>query len=134
FILANYANCDMVGHTGNLEATKRAVSFLDHEIDKLSAAALKNDYLLVITADHGNAEIMQNEHGPVKSHSTNRVPCIFVSSDTLLSSKIWEINKKEDKKYTLANIAPTILSLMNISVPDCMNNTSIISLFSKPDQ
>lgn len=134
FILANYANCDMVGHTGNLEATKRAVSFLDHEIDKLSAATLKNDYLLVITADHGNAEIMQNEHGPVKSHSTNRVPCIFVSSDTLLSSKIWEINKKEDKKYTLANIAPTILSLMNISVPDCMNNTSIISLFSKPDQ
>lgn len=128
FIVMNFANADMVGHTGNLQATIKAVQVLDKCTEQIVRAILSQNGTVIITADHGNAESKINlESGDIlKEHTKNPVPFIFVN-------KNWE-NKKDSfpKVYNdddlaretsggmLADIAPTILSAMNLPIPKDM--------------
>lgn len=119
FIALNFANPDMVGHTGNLVAGKKAVQAVDKEIHRLVEAALGANCQLIITADHGNVEEMINEKtGEVDTeHSTYPVPFILVKKDF--------IGKKLRKTGKLADVAPTILKLMNIKKPKEMTGKSL---------
>nr|YP_010851568.1 Phosphoglycerate mutase [Echinothamnion hystrix]WGH14499.1 Phosphoglycerate mutase [Echinothamnion hystrix] len=120
-IIVNYANPDMVGHTGKLKATIDAIEVIDKCIEKLLNKIEEVNATLIITADHGNADYMIDEHNqPCKSHSTNLVPFIIV-------------RKNENEECTLkshgnlADIAPTILDLLNIKIPEEMNGKSLIT-------
>lgn len=116
FICLNFANPDMVGHTGVFEAVVKAVETVDQCVEKVVNTGLKNGYSFIIIADHGNADFMINEDGsPNTAHSTNLVPCILIHDD---SFKL--------KDGGLADIAPTILDLMNIDKPEEMNGTSLL--------
>lgn len=122
FIVINYANPDMVGHTGNLEATIKAINVVDKCINKLFKQIKLISGTLIITADHGNAEYMINENGkPCTSHTTNVVPLILVQSDNTNP----KITLKE--QGSLADIAPTILDLLSINIPHEMNGKSLLN-------
>ena len=111
FIFLNFANGDMVGHTGNYDMTKKAIETIDEMIGKLYKKCMKDEYLFIITADHGNAEEMIDENGNVvTSHTTNLVP--FIVTDKNLN--IDNVNK-------LSDIAPFVLNYMNLNLPDEMN-------------
>ena len=110
FIFLNFANGDMVGHTGNYDMTKKAIETIDEMIGKLYKKCMEDEYLFIITADHGNAEEMIDENGNVvTSHTTNLVP--FIVTDKNLN--IENVNK-------LSDIAPFILNYMNLNLPDEM--------------
>lgn len=110
FIFLNFANGDMVGHTGNYDMTKKAIETIDEMIGKLYKKCMEDEYLFIITADHGNAEEMIDENGNVvTSHTTNLVP--FIVTDKNLN--IDNVNK-------LSDIAPFILNYMNLNLPDEM--------------
>ena len=114
-VILNYANGDMVGHTGNYEATKTAIEFLDTCIKRIYDEINKKNGILIITADHGNCDIMWDiNHVPVTSHTTMPVPFIVTKKD---------INLKNGK---LADIAPTMLELLNIKIPKEMTGNSLI--------
>ncbi|GAB3541922.1 2,3-bisphosphoglycerate-independent phosphoglycerate mutase [Pontibacter brevis] len=118
FICLNFANPDMVGHTGVFEAAVKACEVVDQCAEKVITTALANGYITIVIADHGNADCMINEDGsPNTAHTTNLVPCVLVS-DTL------SVTLQEGK---LGDIAPTILELMNITAPAEMNGISLIS-------
>ena len=115
FIVMNFANGDMVGHTGDFDATVKAVEVVDECIGMVYSKAKENDFTLVVTADHGNSEYMLDENNNIiTSHSTSLVP--FIITDT-------KYNLKNGK---LADIAPTILDIMNISIPEDMTGDSLI--------
>nr|YP_009300587.1 phosphoglycerate mutase [Campylaephora sungminbooi]AKU47506.1 phosphoglycerate mutase [Campylaephora sungminbooi] len=120
-IVINYANPDMIGHTGNLKATIAAVEMIDQCIKKILETTKSTDYTIIITADHGNADYMLTENNtPCTSHSLNPVPFILINND--------RNNKQELKKDgNLADIAPTILNLLNIDIPNEMNGTSLLT-------
>jgi len=122
FIVINYANADMVGHTGNYEATIKAIQHIDSCLKKLTDSILRKNGTLLITADHGNAEIMfdNNKNSTYTSHTTNPVPLIMVGDC---------FDKKDFylKNGTLADIAPTILNLFSIDLPKEMTGTNLIS-------
>lgn len=107
-IVLNFANCDMVGHTGIFEAAVKAVETVDECVGMVFQTAQKKNYLMIITADHGNAEKMMDGDVPFTAHTTNRVP-FLVTDDKL---------KISDGK--LSDIAPTILSLMGVGIPSEM--------------
>ena len=110
FIFLNFANGDMVGHTGNYDMTKKAIETIDEMIGKLYKKCVEDEYLFIITADHGNAEEMIDEKGNVvTSHTTNLVP--FIVTDKNLN--IDNVNK-------LSDIAPFVLNYMNLNLPDEM--------------
>ena len=110
FIFLNFANGDMVGHTGNYNMTKRAIETIDEMIGKLYKKCMDDEYLFIITADHGNAEEMIDKNGNVvTSHTTNLVP--FIVTDKNLN--IDNVNK-------LSDIAPFVLNYMNLNLPDEM--------------
>ena len=119
-IVLNYANSDMVGHTGFLDAAVRAVETVDKCAGKIVSEINKAGGITIITADHGNAEEMISPvtHNTVTSHSTSPVPFIICSKD-------YKIRDKE-KEYRLSDIAPTIINLLNIEKPPLMTGTSII--------
>lgn len=118
FIVVNFANLDMVGHTGNMAATIKAIETVDGCLGLISAAR-NLDYQVVITADHGNAEKMLNSDGSLyTAHTTNRVPFILVSNDV---TALRDLSSK-----TLANIAPTILDLLALPKPVEMTATSLL--------
>ncbi len=121
FILLNFPNVDMVGHTGNEKATKKAVEKVDECCQIITEMALKKDYLVALTADHGNAEEMLGKN--ITSHSKNPVQFTIISSQKIKLKKqyFWE-----KKKYSLQNIAPTILDLMNIKKPQEMSESLIL--------
>lgn len=113
FIFMNLANPDMVGHTGNLDATIKAVTTVDVCLERLYEVAKDNFYTMIVLADHGNADIMLDEFGnPVTTHTTSKVP--FIITDTNVSLK---------KSGSLVNVAPTILEYMDIALPEEMANT-----------
>lgn len=113
FILVNFSNPDMVGHTGNFEATKDAIKCVEKCAYSLALATLMAGGDCIITADHGNAEYMIDDKGnKVTSHTTNPVPLYFISD------KFKRVHLK--KNMSIANIAPTILKLLNIEIPDTM--------------
>ena len=110
FIFLNFANGDMVGHTGNYDMTKKAIETIDEMIGKLYKKCIEDEYLFIITADHGNAEEMIDENSNVvTSHTTNLVP--FIVTDKNLN--IDNVNK-------LSDIAPFVLNYMNLNLPDEM--------------
>ena len=117
FACLNFANPDMVGHTGDFEATVKACEKVDIELKKIVLKALKNNYQILVTADHGNAEIMINEDGsPHTYHTTNLVPLILISNNI----------EKGLKDGKLGDIAPTVLELMNIEKPVEMTGNSLL--------
>ncbi len=117
-IITNLANCDMVGHTGNFDASKRAVEVVDDVIGQLYSAAVTNKYTMIITADHGNIECMQNEKGQIHTyHTTNLVPFV------LLNSKYELIG---DVGCSLADIAPTILHILGLNIPKEMTGKLLV--------
>lgn len=130
FILANLANCDMVGHTGSVEATVKAVQEVDRSIERIYSSAEKHRYALVVTADHGNAEIMADRKGTVKSHTTNRVPVIVIQEYREIEEK--GANRYAQDGYTdtkeewsLSSIGPTVLEIMNLEIPKEMTGRSL---------
>jgi 2,3-bisphosphoglycerate-independent phosphoglycerate mutase len=110
-IVVNYANCDMVGHTGDMKAATRAVEVVDENVGVLVKRLLELDAQILITADHGNAEqMMDYDTGLVKtSHTLNPVECIYVASDS--------VGKKMIPRGKLSDLSPTILKLMGLPVP-----------------
>lgn len=119
FICVNFANADMVGHTGNLKAAQKACEVLDDCLEKLVKVAVNNNYLLLITADHGNIEKMfdQETNQPHTAHTLNKVPfiCINDGIDKVDSSGV----------IGLKDIAPTVLGLMNLPIPKDMSGRQL---------
>lgn len=117
FICLNYANADMVGHTGVWSAIIKAVETVDKCLEKVVTASLQNGYTVFLTADHGNADYAINEDGtPNTAHTLNLVPFFII--DSTWSGKI--------KPGKLGDIAPTILQIMNLPVPDVMTGEILI--------
>lgn len=118
FILVNYANPDMVGHTGNMDATIKACSAVDLCLGKLIEKAEENFYKVILLADHGNADTMINEDGSIcTTHTTSLVPFIIVDEKIKLKDH-----------GSLVNVAPTILDYMDIAVPKDMEGTESLLL------
>lgn len=118
FICLNYANADMVGHTGDFQAAMKAAETVDSCLKTLLETTLEYNYEAIIIADHGNSDYMINENGtPNTAHTKNLVPCFFVSKDA-------EEKKLKDGK--LADIAPTILSRFGIAIPPEMDGEILL--------
>lgn len=117
FIVLNFANPDMVGHTGVFEAAIKAVETVNDCAEAVVKVALENGYTSIIIADHGNADMMINEDGtPNTAHTTNLVPCILVDAD-------YKGTLKDGK---LGDLAPTILKLIGVAQPSDMGGVSLI--------
>lgn len=118
FICLNFANTDMVGHTGVFEAAVKAAEVVDSCIQKVATAAYDNGYTVFILADHGNSDVMKNPDGsPNTQHSINLVPLIVMDKE-----KTWQL-----EPCKLGDIAPSILKVMNIPVPEMMTGNIIVS-------
>ncbi|MES2590945.1 MAG: 2,3-bisphosphoglycerate-independent phosphoglycerate mutase [Bacteroidota bacterium] len=116
FVCLNFANPDMVGHTGVYAAIVKAVETVDSCLERVVLTGLHNGYSFIIIADHGNADMVINPDGsPNTAHSTNPVPCILIDPDY-----------KQIKAGKLADIAPTILTLMGVAVPEEMTGDILI--------
>ncbi len=117
FVCLNFANPDMVGHTGVFSAVVKAVETVDQCLKQVVECGIRNGYSFIILADHGNADYMINADGtPNTAHTTNLVPCILIDK---------EFKHIHDGK--LGDIAPTILKLMDIQVPDIMSGQILVS-------
>jgi 2,3-bisphosphoglycerate-independent phosphoglycerate mutase len=118
FICLNFANPDMVGHTGVFPAVVEALETVDRCVEDVVNAGLKHGYQFIITADHGNADLMVNADGsPNTAHTTNPVPCYFVS----------KVDQRfELKDGRLADIAPTVLFLMELEIPKEMTGNVLV--------
>ncbi|TPD98861.1 2,3-bisphosphoglycerate-independent phosphoglycerate mutase [Metamycoplasma equirhinis] len=120
FIIMNYANPDMVGHTGNLKATIKAIEFLDEQFERILNYVNENKDQVTwfITADHGNAEITEDQNNqPATKHTTS--PVMFITTDKSI----------ELKSGSLCDVAPSILDYLNIAKPKEMGGTSLIKKF-----
>ncbi len=116
FVCLNFANGDMVGHTGSMEAAIKACEAVDKCVDKVISTAVEHDYTVLVIADHGNCETMINPDGsPNTAHTTNPVPLILVDKDI-----------KNIKDGILGDIAPTILKLMGIEQPNAMTQEPLV--------
>lgn len=125
-IVINYANPDMVGHTGKLEATVEALQTVDHEIGRLLEAVSKAGGTTLITADHGNAEYMWDEHHkPWTAHTTNPVPLILIEGEGLkIPGHGGDVRLREDGR--LSDIAPTLLEILKLPQPQEMTGRSML--------
>lgn len=118
FICINYANADMVGHTGVFDAVVQAVEAVDLCLQRIVSLAKSKEYQIIILADHGNAELMINPDGsPHTAHTMNPVPCILISDDP----------NKGIQNGDLCDIAPTLLDLMNLPIPAVMTGHTLIT-------
>jgi 2,3-bisphosphoglycerate-independent phosphoglycerate mutase len=116
FVCLNFANGDMVGHTGIMSAAIQACEAVDKCVEKVITAALANNYTTIVIADHGNCETMINPDGsPNTAHTTNPVPIILVDKEL-----------KQIQNGVLGDIAPTILELMGIEKPAVMTQHSLL--------
>ncbi|MCL4139974.1 UNVERIFIED_CONTAM: hypothetical protein GTU68_045638 [Idotea baltica] len=116
FICLNFANTDMVGHTGVMSAAIKAAETVDKCTEQIIESVIRNNYTGIIIADHGNSEVMVNEDGsPNTAHTTNPVPIIIIDKDI-----------KSVKDGILADIAPTVLKLIGVEKPEVMNRESLI--------
>lgn len=116
FVCLNFANGDMVGHTGVFEAAVKACEAVDHCVNDVVTAALDNDYTTILIADHGNCETMINPDGsPHTAHTTNPVPMILIDKEL-----------KSIDNGILGDIAPTVLKLMGVAQPKEMTQHSLI--------
>jgi 2,3-bisphosphoglycerate-independent phosphoglycerate mutase len=131
FILVNYANADMVGHTGNEEACTIAVQTIDVNLAKLIPAVLKKGGCLLITADHGNVEDIKNYRtGQIDTeHTSNPVPLWFVTADNHREKQSEEVVRQQSEVGgLLSDIAPTVLDILGIQKPEDMNGESLLPL------
>ena len=116
FICLNYANGDMVGHTGSFEAAVKACETIDKCVEKVITSCIKTDYTVLLISDHGNCDMMMNEDGsPNTAHTKNLVPLILINSEY-----------KSISDGILADIAPTILKIMNIEIPSEMTQNPLV--------
>ena len=116
FICLNFANADMVGHTGDFDAAVKACEAVDGVAEKVVKAAIANDYTVLVIADHGNSDVMINEDGsPNTAHTTNLVPFIVVDKQ--------KFSVKDGK---LGDLAPTILQLMGVGIPEEMTGNILL--------
>lgn len=116
FIVINFANGDMVGHTGSMSAAIKACETVDICTQQVVNAAILNDYTVIVLADHGNCETMFNEDGsPNTAHTTNPVPVILIDKEV-----------KQIQNGVLADIAPTVLKLMGVPQPNVMTGNALI--------
>lgn len=121
FTCLNFANADMVGHTGNLKAAIKANQVIEECIKEIFNFCKKQKINIIISADHGNAEVMLDQNNKInKKHTCNIVPFIFYDFN-----QKW-IVKAQEKDFSIANIAPTILDLLNIKIPTSITKTSLI--------
>lgn len=126
FLLINYANADMLGHTGILEKAEESICCVDQCLEKLVQSVIEKNYILLITADHGNAEQMQNRDGsPNTAHTNNLVPLIAINLPDDLSL-IQSTAQIDNSDFGLSDIAPTILKIFNIEKPLQMTGISLI--------
>lgn len=116
FILVNFANPDMVGHTGIEEAAIKAVKTVDECVGEIAQKAEEKGYAMLLTADHGNAEIMADENGPFTAHTTNKVPFVLINAG----------EKQLVADGALSDVAPTVLELMGIEQPQEMTGKSLL--------
>lgn len=117
FVCLNFANPDMVGHTGVFSAIVKAVEVVDECLGRVVDAAIAQGYALIVLADHGNAEFALNPDGtPNTAHTTNPVPCILVNSK----------NYSTINNGKLADVAPTILTIMGLPIPPEMDGTTLV--------
>lgn len=121
FAIVNYANADMVGHTGNLQAAIKAVQAVDFHIGILAKVVLSIGGALIITADHGNAEVMLNPRTNEvdTAHSLSPVPCIFIAND-------YQGKPTQVERGILADVAPTILTMAGIPKPPSMSGRNLL--------
>ncbi len=118
FVCLNFANGDMIGHTGVWEAIAKAVKTVDKCVEEVVTVARASGYTVLITADHGNADNAVNADGsPNTAHSLNPVPFIVVSDEV-----------KSVKSGVLADIAPTILTIMGLDIPTDMTGNNLVEL------
>ena len=119
FIVVNFANGDMVGHTAVVDAIIQAVEVLDREVGRVLEAALENQFSVILTADHGNCdEMIDAQTGePHTQHSNHPVPCLVMDS---------QVHTLRDGG-NLSAIAPTVLQLMGIAQPEIMGGESVIA-------
>jgi 2,3-bisphosphoglycerate-independent phosphoglycerate mutase len=119
-IVMNFANCDMVGHSGILSAAIKAVEAVDVGVGQVYEAALANGYTMILTADHGNCEMMVDPEtgGPFTAHTTNPVPCFIMDSEVSIQPRL---------EGSLCAIAPTILELLGLPRPPEMDCESLIA-------
>jgi len=116
FVCLNFANGDMVGHTGDMDAAIKACEAVDQCVKEVITSATENNYTTIVIADHGNCETMKNPDGsPNTAHTTNPVPFIIVDNDI-----------KNIKDGVLGDIAPTILELMGVEQPKAMTRHSLV--------
>ena len=119
FILVNFANPDMVGHTGVIDAATKACHVVDECVGKIADACKKHNIIMLLTADHGNSEMMVDETTgkPHTAHTTNMVPFVLINAPKDIELK---------QEGALCNIAPTVLQLMGIKKPAEMTADSLI--------
>lgn len=116
FIVLNFANADMVGHTGVYDSIIKAIETVDQCVEKVITAAENNKYSILLTADHGNSDFAINEDGsPNTAHSTNTVPLYLIDKDY-----------KEIKDGKLGDLAPTILTIMDLKIPKAMSGEVLV--------
>jgi 2,3-bisphosphoglycerate-independent phosphoglycerate mutase len=116
FICLNFANADMVGHTGIYSAILEALETVDKCVKEVAESAIENGYSIFITADHGNADCAINPDGsPNTAHTCNPVPCFLIDKDY-----------KAIRNGRLCDIAPTLLSIMEIKIPPEMTGTCLV--------
>jgi 2,3-bisphosphoglycerate-independent phosphoglycerate mutase len=138
FFVANFANADMVGHTGNLQASVLSVLFLDKCIQAVMQGCLLADAALIISSDHGNVEQMINKRtGDIdKDHTTNPVPFLLVANE-------FKFQKPKEASYIslsakvpegiISDIAPTVLDLFGLQKPDEMTGMDLLNIIEKSD-
>ena len=115
FVVVNFANGDMVGHTGDFEAAKIAVTTVDAQLGHILEKAKEQGYSVIITSDHGNCEEMKDEAGNIlTNHTVGKVWC-FVIADGVTKVEAGGLN----------NIAPTVLKLMDIEIPSEMDHSLV---------
>ena len=116
FVCLNFANPDMVGHTGVFSAVVKAVETVDSCLQTVVECGLENGYSFIIIADHGNADFMVNEDGsPNTAHTTNLVPCILIDEDY-----------KSIADGKLGDIAPTVLKILSVPIPEKMTGNVLV--------
>jgi len=116
FICLNFANSDMVGHTGVYSAIEQAVRTVDKSVGEVVNAAIEHDYAILLTADHGNSDHAINDDGsPNTAHSLNKVPVFIINSDYSVMDN-----------GRLADIAPTMLTIMGVEIPKAMNGKVLL--------
>ncbi|MFA6081996.1 MAG: 2,3-bisphosphoglycerate-independent phosphoglycerate mutase [Patescibacteria group bacterium] len=140
FIVANYANVDMVGHTGDITATSVAVQVIDKQVKRVIELALNQNNVVLITADHGHAEQMIGLHRDQKTetmHTVNPVPFIMISRDHTLSAPATTPDQQNiladimQSEHTLADVAPTVLELLGLPKPADMTGNSLLPELTK---